>query len=164
MNWQKNTPTQLYSTMLCLVTLLYLSACGSKYDSQAQYIDGIAQVSKSGKFGCIDQSGKEIVPIQYDDITPFVGEVAKIKLNNKYGFVNKEGKEVVAPKYDKVYGFSRGIAKVEIKGKFGFVNEKGKEIIAPMYDAVSYNIIGKRFEVAENGQVRFIMENEVKEL
>jgi hypothetical protein len=164
MTWQKNNLTQLTKSLVFIAILLSIQACGGKYDSQTEYADGIAEVSKGGKYGFIDQSGKEVVPVKYDAVSPFVGEVAKVKLNNKFGFVNKTGAEVVVPKYDKIYNFSRGIAKIEINGKFGFVNEKGKEIIAPLYDAVSYNIIGKRFEVAENGQVRFIMENEVKEL
>lgn len=153
-----------FTKLFSFLVLVMMVACGGKYDSQTEFIDGFAEVSKGGKFGFISVDGKEVIPPKYEDVSSFVGEIAKVKMNNKYGFVNKEGKEVIAPKYDKVYGFSRGLAKVEIKGKFGFVSEKGVEVVEPKYEACSYNIIGKYFEVVENGQKTQIQNRDTAQL
>lgn len=138
----------------CLLgVFIGLNACSSKYQSKGEYIGGFASVELNGKYGIIDEGGKEIVTPKYEEVGNFVGEFAKIKLNNKYGFVNKKGEEVVPPKYDKIYGFNGAFAKMVLNSKFGMLDRNAKEVVPPKYDAVNYNIIGKFFEVSENGAV-----------
>jgi len=62
------------------------------------FFEGYARVSlggfTGGLWGCIDKSGKVIVPIKYDEIGLFgyKTNLAKVNLNGKYGFINKAGK------------------------------------------------------------------------
>jgi hypothetical protein len=52
-------------------------------------------VKLDNKWGYIDKSGKEIIPLRYDDGRIFMDGLAAVKLNNKWGFIDKTGKEVV---------------------------------------------------------------------
>ena len=141
---------------IVLFFILILPSCGNKYDTKGEFISGFASVGLGGKFGVIDETGKEIVAPKYEEVSNFVGEYAKIKLNNKYGLINKKGEEVLAPKYDKIYGYTGDVAKVMLGSKYGMLDKKAKEVLAPKYDAVSFNIIGNYFEVSENGTINRI--------
>jgi hypothetical protein len=138
-----------------------MSACQSKYDKQEEFIRGYAIVSKDGKYGIINEDGEEVVALNFESISYFIGDYAKVKIGDKFGFVDKTGKIVIEPKYDKIYGYNGDYAKVVLDGKYGLINKEAKEIIAPKYDAVNYNIIGRYFEVASNGEVSKLSYDEV---
>lgn len=55
---------------------------------------------KNGKYGYIDNSGKNIIRPKYDEAAYFNDGLAKVKLNGKYGFINKTGIEVIPLKYE----------------------------------------------------------------
>ena len=100
-------------------------------------------VSKNGKYGFIDNTGKEITPIHYDNaaqINPddyFVdNELLAVQKNNKWGFIDKTGKEIIPLQYDKVSDFYDNLAKVKKNNQWGFIDKTGKEIIKPHYDNV----------------------------
>jgi hypothetical protein len=47
-----------------------------------------------GKFGFIDKSGNEVIPVKYDwTAYGFVSNVIKVKLDNKYFYIGKDGTE-----------------------------------------------------------------------
>jgi len=57
----------------------------------------------NGKFGYINEAGKEITPVKYDKADAFKEGIAEIVLNGKSGYIDKTGKETItAPKYDKL--------------------------------------------------------------
>jgi len=141
--------------------LISVSACQSKYDKQEEFIRGYAIVSKDGKYGMINEDNEEVVALNFESISYFIGDYAKVKIGDKFGFVDKTGKIVIEPKYDKIYGYNGDYAKVVLDGKYGLINKEAKEIIAPKYDAVNYNIIGRYFEVASNGEVSKLSYDEV---
>ena len=58
------------------------------------------------KYGFIDKTGKEVIPIKYDNAWGFSEELANVRLNNKWGFIDKTGKEVTPIKYDDASSFS----------------------------------------------------------
>ena len=49
-----------------------------------------------GKWGYIDKTGKEIIPLKYDLAGRFSDGLAVVMLNLKWGFVNVTGKEVTS--------------------------------------------------------------------
>ena len=106
-----------------------------KYDWKGEYYQGLASVSLNGKYGFIDKTGKEVIPIKYDDAAESFSEgLAEVKLNDKWGFIDKTGKEVIPIKYDNAYSFSEGLAKVKLNDKWGFIDKTGKEVIPIKYD------------------------------
>ena len=99
-----------------------------KYDWKGEYYEGLAKVKLNDKYGFIDKTGKEVIPIKYDDAYSFSEGLALVKLNNKYGFIDKTGKEVIPIKYDDAYSFSKisSLALVKLEGKWFYINQKGE--------------------------------------
>ncbi|MBK7505883.1 MAG: WG repeat-containing protein [Bacteroidetes bacterium] len=47
------------------------------------------------KFGFLDNSGKEVIPLIYDDAFRFSEGLAIVEKNGKSGYIDKTGKEVI---------------------------------------------------------------------
>ena len=119
---------------------------------------GLALVELKGKWGFIDETGKEVIPIKYDSISlekeKFVageripsykhdideyfsyGGFARVKLNKKWGFIDKTGKEVIPVKFEEARDFKDGLARVKLKGKWGMIDKLGRIIIPIKQDYV----------------------------
>ena len=115
---------------------------------------------RDGKWGCVDQSCREVVHCQYDDYPGSFSEgLAAVKLTDKYissriyssiwyrlgfvrlpqlvskyGFIDKSGREAISFKYDDAKSFSEGLAAVKLDGKWGFVDKSGRGVIPLKYD------------------------------
>lgn len=85
------------------------------------------------KYGFIDKTGTEIIPLKYDYAEPFSEDLACVELDGKCGFIDKTGNEVIPLKYDNVWPFSEGLARVKIGDKFGFIDKSGNEVIPCIY-------------------------------
>ena len=105
-----------------------------KYAWKGKYYEGLAMVRLDKKYGFIDKTGKEVIPIKYDDVWYFSEGLAAVSLNNKWGFIDKTGKEVILIKYDDAESPSEGLAKVKLNDKYGFIDKTGKEVIPIKYD------------------------------
>ena len=77
-----------------------------KYDWKDEYYEGLAMVKLDKKYGFIDKTGKEVIPIKYDNAWGFSEGLANVRLNNKWGFIDKTGKEVIPIKYNYADRFS----------------------------------------------------------
>ncbi|TAE73012.1 MAG: WG repeat-containing protein [Bacteroidetes bacterium] len=155
----KNKMTK--NIIILAISLCFFNCGSDKYDNKPEFINGFATVNLNGKYGVIDEKGKEIVPCKYEFVGTYIDGIAKIKMNNKIGLIDDKGKEIVPCKYDKISLFNKGLAKIELSEKCGYLNKEGKEILSPKYEAVNYNFIGRYFEVAENGIVKRIDEKEL---
>ncbi len=109
-----------------------------EYDYIDDFEDGLARVQLNGKWGFIDESGREVVPCKYDEIGTFIDGLAIIGIDSKYGYIDKKGKELVPCKYDDIaYFFSiDGRASVKLNGKTGCVDKTGREIVPCKYDEI----------------------------
>ena len=99
-----------------------------KYDNVGNFFEGLAVVGLNMKFGFIDKSGKEVIPLKYDWGYDFSNGLAEVRLNNKYGFIDKSGNEVIPLKYDLTFDFSNGKAKVEFNGESFYIDKQGNRI------------------------------------
>ena len=137
------------------------------YDEAGEFYDGLAMVGKeydngdsieceggtipniSCKYGFIDKTGKEVIPMIYDQVFDFHEGLAQVSKGNayygtdKFGFIDKTGKEVTPIIYDFVHEFHEGIAQVRIEdykdgyiigNKYGFIDKTGKEVTPTIYD------------------------------
>ena len=52
-----------------------------------------------GKWGFIDETGKEVILLQYQRAGGFINGLAKVMLNDKWGFINPQCKFVIQPIY-----------------------------------------------------------------
>ena len=118
------------------------------YSSVGYFHEGYARAEKNGKYGFVDENGKEIIPPKYEWVGEFKEGVARVFTNKKAGYIEKEGKMVIPEKYDDAWEFSEGLAKVmlaktiedRLVARFGFVNKKGEEVVTARYeDAQSFH-------------------------
>lgn len=106
------------------------------------YEQSVLRVEKDSKYGLINLSGKEIIPLEYDNIVAISGieNSFKIEKDGKYGIVNNEGKIVIEPKYadidvlgkDNKSGF---IIKGD-SGKYGIIDYSNNQILEAKYESV----------------------------
>lgn len=114
---------------------------GAKYDRAFPFSENFALVANgktndeksfTGKYGFIDKSGREIIPLQYDYAESFSDGLAKVGkldgLSNKmlYGFINSRGDEIIPLIYEDARSFYDKLAVVKWQGKWGAVSEKGE--------------------------------------
>jgi hypothetical protein len=108
------------------------------------------------KYGVIDTTGKEILPVKYDYINCNLGSIySTVVIDGKLGYLDSTGKEIISPKYhyfDNYHDFSNGYARVSLNRKYGFIDINGREIIPPIYNDMSkpYDIDVKSGYVSVN--------------
>ena len=115
-----------------------------KISSKYQFIGNIKEysytrVKLNGKYGFIDENGREIIPCNYDwidDEQSLCDDNCRIVLNGKYGFIDKNGKEVIPCNYDGASIFNEGLAAIKLNGKWGFIDRDGIEVIPHRYEEV----------------------------
>lgn len=84
-----------------------------------EFANGLALVSKEGKYGFVNNKGVFKVPLKYDWADDFSNGMAAVEINDKYGFIDSTGAEVITPKFLNVMPFSDGMAAVKIKDYLG---------------------------------------------
>ena len=113
-----------------------------------------AVVSKAGKFGYINKTGKIIIPLSYDDGFDFEGDCAIVKLDGKFGLVNLDGQIKMAPIYNDIYLISAPnifyCAKLE--EKYGIIDVNSNSILPFEFN--------NKFEADESGKFFYVREND----
>ena len=107
------------------------------YSYSGNFKNGIASVSKIGKYGVVDKTGKLIIPMEYTKVDePENGYVKVYDKEKKVALFTLAGKGVVPlGAYDEIWGaFNDGLCAVKSGGKYGFIDQTGKLVIAPFLD------------------------------
>ncbi|MCL2590527.1 MAG: WG repeat-containing protein [Betaproteobacteria bacterium] len=100
--------------------------------------NGLAKVSRNGKWGYINLKGEGIIPLHFDEVGDFDSGLVPVKLNNKWGYFNAQGDNAVPPFFDAVSGVWRNeLSAVLLQGKWGYVNPRGDTVIKPSFDKVT---------------------------
>lgn len=113
-----------------------------KYDefSCATYsTEKVIRVSKGEKYGFIDLSGAEIIPLIYEYAAPFHEGLAAVSKGKKWGFIDKTGKEVISFTFDGANSFHNGLAMVSVHNKWGAIDKAGNIVIPLAYDRIVEN-------------------------
>lgn len=144
--------------VICLVAVL-LGGAGIYYHQKNYHYLAVVR-DENGKYGYINEKGKEIIPCRYDNADDFQGNglaaVAKKTGQDaegeeffQWGFINCEGEEVIPMQYDEIASIEfsdNGLLCVGNRVGFnedgdaiyiwGFINEQGEEVIPLQYDSV----------------------------
>lgn len=96
-------------------------------------------ISSTGKWGCLNLKGEEVVPFEYSTVNtnayfesePFCLSCGLLRMNRngKWGYVNMKGEEVVPCKYSRAFNFYEGCAIVAAGRGYGLIDVTGKEIV-----------------------------------
>ena len=138
--------------------------------------DGTLGVKKDGKWGYIDETGKEFIPCKYYWVYEFREGLAAVSIgdasNFKTGFIDKTGNtvipfdfEYVAGGCDHSGGFYNGLAAVRKNNKWGYVDKAGKMKIPCIYQNVEASFYDGKAQVTLDGRTFYIDQNgnEIKE-
>jgi len=100
--------------------------------------NGLAKVSRNGKWGYVNLKGEEIIPLHFDEVGDFDSGLVPVKLNKKWGYFDAQGHNAVPPFFDAVSGVWRNeLSAVQLHGKWGYVNPRGDTVIKPIFDKVT---------------------------
>lgn len=130
-------------------------AVPTKYNQCKPFHEGLAAVSRNGKWGFVDKSGKEIIPLIYEQCAPFYEGLASVRMNGKPCVIDRTGKIIVPAKYQGISSYSEGLAVVTRNGKSGYIDRAGKEVIPCIYDDAG-DFHDGRATVTVNGKMGFI--------
>lgn len=84
-------------------------------------------VRKNEKFGFINKSGVEIIPLIYDNIAfNITNELIAVSKDGKSGFINRRNEIVIPFEYDQAYSFFDGLAIVKKENYYFGINKKNK--------------------------------------
>lgn len=128
-------------TAICLSLCLPVQAASSTeitpdlYDSVGDFSEGLAAVKRNGKWGYIDEAGRQIVSCIYDSARNFSEGVAAVEQGGKWGYIDKTGATAVPMEYDAVDSFSEGLAAVRRNWKYGYIDRSNTMVVALEYDA-----------------------------
>lgn len=93
-----------------------------------------------GKYGFVNHSGKEVIPVKYQQTSNEFVEGAIWALDKKYGYIDHDGREITPFAYDGASNFHNGLANVMVLDKkeqhYGLINRNGKEITKLEYAAI----------------------------
>ncbi len=96
--------------------------------------DGLVDYEKNGRWGVIDDKGKEIIIAQFEDIQTFSESgLAAVKENGKWGFINQQGKIIIKPQYVDFQYIMPNYIKVKENNLFGLLDIKGKVLLESSY-------------------------------
>ncbi len=101
--------------------------------------EGLAVViSSDEKFGFIDKTGREVIPLIYNWANKFSEGLACVLINEKFGYIDKTGREIIPFIFEDANSFSDELACVSINKKWGYIDKTGQEVIPFIYSAASH--------------------------
>lgn len=95
---------------------------------------------KDQKFGLIDKSGKEIIPLIYDKIKAISENLILVKQKDKWGFIDKLNKIIIPLEYDDAFPFFNGIAFVQKESFYGAIDKHNQTKIQFNLDKLIFPI------------------------
>ena len=126
------------------------------------YEKDVLKVKKDGKYGLINNSGKELLACSYDEITPILGinNSYIIKQGDTVGLIDNTGKVIINPIYKEIKalgeGFKDGYITVNKENGYGIIDFTGKVILDNIYEDVKSVSGDKKYVVKESGTFKVI--------
>lgn len=135
---QKNTPILIYTDE----GAGYIDEIGNFvipiiYEQATNFIDGIAGVKK-GKFGIIDEKGRELLPPIYDEV--YLGIKKRVILKKEGEYFLSNLKRAEALEVDFIYQLNNEKFIFRKDGYFGIMDFQGDVIVKNKFEEISNNI------------------------
>lgn len=112
------------------------------YALAAKKNNNVKNESSGYLYGIIDQSGKEIAPLQFTNIAAIYdrNDLLLVSINDKKGVVTRNGTTVIPTEYDEISLQGQGkYFHLTKNGKKGLADVKGNLIIPANYDSIYVN-------------------------
>ena len=111
-----------------------------QYSHASAFSEGVASVSKGGRYFFIDKTGKEIFNTTFAWAGDFHEGLARVQQENgsNTGFINKAGELVIQPRFHRPGDFSEGLSAVLMENrKLGFIDKQGELIITTKFPVLA---------------------------
>jgi len=111
-----------------------------QFEFAKDFVNQVGIVQSSGKWGMVDNKGKQLLPCRYDELGFLENTGNKVlrvfKKEEKYGLIDTLGQLAVGVHYENIGSFSEGRLAVKRNGIWGFVDENGREVVPCRFDEV----------------------------
>ncbi len=123
---------------------------GNESDCKSETVElTLEKAEKDGKYGCLDSSGREVIPFVYDSV--YVrGNLIEAEKEHKWGCLDMMGKEVIPFVYDRV-DVRGNLIEAKKNGKYGLFDLTGKEVVPVEYDSVDCRAFNDAITVCGKG-------------
>jgi hypothetical protein len=101
-----------------------------------RYLEGVGVLSRDGKWGYSDLSGRVVIPPIFEYAGDFNGGMARVRLNDRFFFIDHSGRRVT-PEFDQTFDFSEGLAAIDLGGKEAYIHRDGSIALLPKYGGAS---------------------------
>ncbi len=132
------------------------------YDTAQPFYNGVAAVSRGGRYGFINLQGNQVIPLMYEIVGKAGDGPIAVKKDGKWGFINLKNEVVIPFEYEDfddavhtMFFTAEGLCLARKNGKFGFIGPQGKaavpftfEAAEPFFDALAL--------VQRNGRYGFV--------
>ncbi|SFM07692.1 WG repeat-containing protein [Shimia aestuarii] len=107
------------------------------YDMVYGFRDGVAAVSRDGKWGFIDATGAEVISFNYDYASGFREGASVVMVDGWWGLIADDGNYIVEPVYDIIRFLTHGpYLMFETRGKQGVLHASGEMLADAQFDQV----------------------------
>lgn len=126
------------------------------------YEDGVLKVNKDGKYGLINYSGKEILPIEYDKIESLKGTKNSIIITKeeKKGLCDNEGNIIIKPEYKEIKSidddYKNGYIVINTEGKYGVIDFTKSQVLEEKYDNIKETTSNGLYIVKEGSILKVV--------
>lgn len=136
---------------ITLIVLLVLFCFPALY-GQDHFL--IPRKNEDGKFGYVDQFGKEKIDYAFDYAGPFYKNRAVVLKRDSFYYLNPQG-EIVSRGYDLAYPFLENLTIVSRDGQFAFVDTSFK-VIRNKWFRQAY-LFKRKYAIAQGKKNKFLM-------
>lgn len=92
----------------------------------SRFSGGLAAVSKSNRWGFIDQRGRLAIDATFEDVGDFSEGLATVKKDNHWGYIDTTGHMAIDPRFDRANAFSDGLALVKVGNREVYIDTRGR--------------------------------------
>lgn len=114
------------------VPLMLIVSCNSSPPSTL-----IPHRCENGKFGYVDEKGKEWIEGKYDYAEEFSEDLAVVQVGRYFGYIDRKGEIVIPLQYTQAAYFLQGRALVAKEELYGFIDKENREIIPCIYERIT---------------------------
>lgn len=114
------------------VPLMLIMSCNSQPPSTL-----IPHRCENGKFGYVDEKGKEWIEGKYDYAEEFSEDLAVVQVGRYFGYIDRKGEIVIPLQYTQAAYFLQGRALVAKEELYGFIDKENREIIPCIYERIT---------------------------
>ena len=132
-----------------------------KSDGTTFIADNVLKVQKSGKYGLINLSGKELAEPQFEELSSlkFVSNSYLTKKEGKFGLIDNAGNTIIDNTYNSITALTNKYEDgyvVEKGGKYGLIKYNKEQVLETKYNKILPITSGTYYIVNENGAYKLI--------